>query len=161
MFWTLLSKPFEGGSKSTTSTLDAKTFHDRQNNGLKSPSVKVRSNRPLKRNNQGSAKSKLSKPMNNAIPASDDVLNVDITIETNAIPIDSPQVRLNILVPLVQPTGYLNLTVAVLLNGQLAVTSTTNRLRSEEMAKQLTRVLELSEDLGVLVEWAIDRLRAV
>ena len=160
MLWTLLSKPFEGGIHAASPTVQSKTLSTTRSNGQHPPTIKVRSNRGLKRNNQASTKSKFSKQTNNSLSASNHALNVDITIETNAIPTDTPQVRLNILVPLARPPAFLNLAVDVLLNGEVAVTSTTTKLSGEEMAKQLTRVMQLSEDLGVLVEWAIARLSA-
>ena len=156
-------------------------------NGITKPNgstVKVRSNRALvKRSNREALKPRAGNNQNTgpATKPPDHDVNMDITIslDTNvniANPselIHSNKVRLNISIPLSNPARFFTFYVDVGLNGELSAGSTDPKWLGsgqggmegdgdrdrEGLMKKMTRVLEISEDLGVLVEWVLEQLR--
>ena len=152
-------------------------------NGVTKPNgstVKVRSNRALvKRSNRDPLKSKSNnnqRTISTTQPPDHD-LNIDITIslDTNIAntsdPTHSNKVRLEISIPLSNPARFFNFFVDVGINGELSVGSMDPKSFTrgkegmedagdrEALIKKMTRVLEISEDLGIVVEWVLERLR--
>jgi Mediator of RNA polymerase II transcription subunit 1 len=151
LLWTLLRKlvPSENLMTTASGPGGIKSLE-------KSTTTRTRSNM-LQKNTVRSRQAKLNELLSKRQPSYlDDALPVTVQLD---IVTDSSVPTIHLIVPLGRAPWFGKISVGIGLNGSLQVSSTLPEFSDGKISRKMAKILALSEDLGVLVEWLLEKVQ--
>ncbi|EXJ89875.1 hypothetical protein A1O3_02942 [Capronia epimyces CBS 606.96] len=149
------------------SLVDGVTEHnsDPATSGRKAQSAPEGTSRPLKRSNTKTLGSQIGGlPNSNAIVTGADVLPVDLTLDIIS---DISRARLDVIVPLRgslakgRQSPFLSVSLEVCPDGKVEVKHVRGiHADNSNLRSKIARILTITEDIGLLIEWLLEKSRA-
>ncbi|KAJ9646930.1 hypothetical protein H2204_000622 [Knufia peltigerae] len=164
LVWSLLRSLVEYGDAETNTESTAAADYPTQKKG-----IAARPSRTSRRSNARAAKSRLDDLLGagSSLKGQDDVIPVDVSLDTVS---DSPKAKLDIYVPLLgslagkRQSPFIFISLHVCPNGTIEVKDLNGLEGGEDVddlkfRNMVSRIITMTEDIGLLVEWLLMKAR--